>query len=71
MNPSLTISSWRADLQKARNVTDAQRSGFELLIAWFENWRVKQQLEPGREAARAFWVQQVKAQATGGLADFG
>jgi len=61
MNPSLTTFSWRADLQKARNVTDAQRSGFELLLSWFENWRIRQQLAPGRGAVRAFWVQQVRA----------
>jgi integron integrase len=52
--------SWREDLKLARNVTDAQRVGFELLLGWFESWRIDQQLEPGREAAKAFWVQQVK-----------
>jgi hypothetical protein len=53
--------SWREDLKLARNVTDAQRVGFELLLGWFENWRFGQQLDPGREAAKAFWVQQVKS----------
>jgi hypothetical protein len=43
-SPSL---SWRKDLKLARNVTDAQRVGFEMLLSWFENWRIGQQLEPG------------------------
>jgi hypothetical protein len=43
-SPSL---SWREDLKLAHNVTDAQRVGFELLLGWFESWRVGQQLESG------------------------
>jgi len=53
--------SWREDLKKARNVSDAQRVGFEIVLSWFENWRLGQQMEAGREAAREFWVRQVKA----------
>jgi len=61
MSHSSHSPCWREDLKKARNVSDAQRSGYELVLAWFENWRIGQPLEPGREAARAFWVQQVKS----------
>ncbi len=60
MNASFRIPSWRDDLKAARDVSESHRPGYELLLSWFENWRVSQQLPPGREAARAFWVQQVK-----------
>ena len=52
--------SWREDLKKARNVSDSHRQGFEMLLSWFEDWRISRQLPPGREAACAFWRQQVK-----------
>lgn len=61
MNASSPLPSWRDDLRAARDVSESQRAGFELVLAWFESWRVRQHLPPGREAARAFWVQQVKA----------
>jgi len=48
-------------MKKACNVTDAQRPSFEMILSWFENWRVPRRLQPGREAARAFWAQQVKS----------
>ena len=48
------------DLKMARNVPDSRRTGFEILLSWFEDWRIAQKLEPGREAARAFWIHQVK-----------
>jgi hypothetical protein len=48
-------------MKKACNVTDAQRPSFEMILSWFENWRVPRRLQPGREAARAFWEQQVKS----------
>lgn len=55
-----THISWREDLKLARNVADAHRQGFEMLLSWFEDWRMSRQLPPGREAACAFWRQQVK-----------
>lgn len=61
MSTSSHALSWRDDLKKARNVSDAQRAGFEMVLSWFETWRVNKQLQPGREAARAFWAQQVKS----------
>ena len=58
--PARTLS-WRDDLKKAGNVTDAQHPDFEMLLSWFENWRVGRSLSPGREAAQAFWAQQAKS----------
>ncbi|MDH4477287.1 MAG: integron integrase [Verrucomicrobiaceae bacterium] len=48
-------------MKKARNLSDAQRPGFEMLLSWFEDWRLGKQLDPGIDAARAFWVHQVKS----------
>ena len=61
MSQKVHSPSWREDLEKARHVSDAQRPGFQLVLTWFENWRIGQQLQPGREAARVFWVRQVKS----------
>lgn len=61
MSQNVHSPSWSEDLKKARNVTDAQRAGFELVLGWFENWRIGQQMGPGREAARVFWLRQVKS----------
>jgi len=52
MSHSSDSPSWREDLEKARHVFDAQRLGFALGLAWLENWRIGQSVEPGREAAR-------------------
>ena len=57
--PSHT-SSWRDDLKVARDVAHSKRAGFERLLAWLESWRVRQQMPPGRDAALAFWIHQVK-----------
>jgi hypothetical protein len=32
-----------------------------MLLSWFEDWRLGKQLQPGLDAARAFWVHQVKS----------
>jgi integron integrase len=46
---------WRRDLSEFRGLTDRERSGFLLVLEWFENFRLRCELEAGREAARAFW----------------
>jgi len=46
---------WRKDLQGFRGLTDQQRTGFLLVLEWFENFRLRNDLEAGREAARLFW----------------
>ena len=59
--PSKTTSSWCEDLKRARNVPNSHKQGYEMLLSWFEKWRVSRRLPPGKEAARAFWRHQVKA----------
>ncbi|NNE94282.1 MAG: integron integrase [Verrucomicrobiales bacterium] len=62
MNSETTSEfDWRLDLKHSRDLTRPEKSGFELLLSWFENWRVSRQLSPGREAAVEFWRSQVLA----------
>jgi hypothetical protein len=35
------------------------RGGFLLVLEWFENFRLRHELEAGREAAKAFWRTEV------------
>jgi integron integrase len=46
---------WRKDLAEFRGLPDRERAGFLLVLEWFENFRVRNELAAGREAARAFW----------------
>ena len=46
---------WRQDLAAFRGLTDRERTGFLLVLEWFENFRLRHELPAGREAARAFW----------------
>jgi hypothetical protein len=50
---------WRKDLAEFRGLTDRERSGFLLVLEWFENFRLRHSLEAGREAAKAFWKSEV------------
>lgn len=50
---------WREDLAEFRGLTDSERSGFLLVLEWFENFRLRHELEAGREAARIFWRHEV------------
>ena len=50
---------WMQDLEKARNVPARDRKGYEMLLSWFDTWRLGRQLPPGRESARLFWKQQI------------
>lgn len=61
MSAASTTSSWRDDLKLARNVPDSHKQGYDLLLSWFDQWRISRHLPHGREAARAFWRQQVKS----------
>lgn len=61
MSAASTTSSWRDDLKLARNVPDSHRQGYDMLLSWFDQWRISRHLPHGREAARAFWRQQVKS----------
>ena len=50
---------WRNDLAGFRGLTDMERSGFLLVLEWFENFRMRHELEAGREAAKLFWKTEV------------
>jgi integron integrase len=59
MTPTKTRSCWRRDLCEFRNLTDRERAGFLLVLEWFENFRLRHELEAGRPAAKAFWKTEV------------
>jgi len=44
---------WRKDLSEFRGLTDRERTGFLLVLEWFENFRLRHELPAGREAAKA------------------
>jgi len=50
---------WRKDLAAFRGLADRERSGFLLVLEWFENFRLRQELPAGREAAKVFWRSEV------------
>ena len=50
---------WRSDLAEFRGLSDLERAGFLLVLEWFENYRLRHDLEAGRDAAKAFWRQEV------------
>ena len=53
---------WRKDLAEFRGLTDRERTGFLLVLEWFENFRLRHELKAGREAARSFWRCEVLAE---------
>ena len=50
---------WRKDLAGFRGLSDRERGGFLVVLEWFENFRLRHELEAGREAAKAFWRSEV------------
>jgi hypothetical protein len=50
---------WRKDLAGFRGLSDRERAGFLLVLEWFENFRLRHELEAGREAAKAYWRTEV------------
>lgn len=50
---------WRKDLSEFRGLTARERTGFLLVLEWFENFRLRSELPAGREAARTFWRSEV------------
>jgi integron integrase len=42
-----------------RGLSERERAGFLLVLEWFENFRLRHELEAGREAAKAFWRSEV------------
>lgn len=53
--------NWRDDLSASRDLTRNQVQAFGFVVGWFEDWRVRLDLPPGREGARAFWKEAVLA----------
>lgn len=50
---------WRKDLAEFRGLAERERTGFLLVLEWFENFRLRHELVAGRDAARAFWKSEV------------
>lgn len=59
MSGSKTRWCWRKDLAEFRGLPDRQRTGFLVVLEWFENFRLRYELEAGRPAARIFWQKEV------------
>lgn len=62
MNATMTSKTrwcWRKDLADFRGLTDRERAGFLLVLEWFENFRLRNEMAAGREAAKAFWKLEV------------
>jgi hypothetical protein len=59
MSSPKTRCCWRRDLSEFRNLTDRERAGFLLVLEWFENFRLRNELEANRAAAKAFWRSEV------------
>jgi hypothetical protein len=60
MSASKTRWCWRKDLAEFRGLSDRERSGFLLVLEWFENFRLRHEMEAGRDAAKAFWRAEVQ-----------
>ncbi|MDF1852264.1 MAG: integron integrase [Verrucomicrobiales bacterium] len=60
MNTFKTRWCWRRDLREFRGLSDSERAGFLLVLEWFENFRLRHELEAGREAAKIFWKNEVR-----------
>ena len=59
MNATKCRRCWRRDLSEFRGLTDRERTGFLLVLEWFENFRLRLEMEAGREAAKVFWKTEV------------
>lgn len=51
---------WRKDLAEFRGLSDRERAGLLLVLEWFENFRLRHEMDAGREAAKAFWRAEVQ-----------
>ncbi len=38
-------ADWRQDLTASRNLCEQQRRGFEMVLGWFEQWRLSLKLK--------------------------
>ncbi len=53
--------NWREDLGASRDLSRNEIQAFGFVVGWFEEWRLREELPPGLESARAFWKDAVKA----------
>ena len=60
-SPGQAISNWRDDLLVFRGLDEQDRTGFLMVLEWFENFRLRCNLPAGREAAIRFWKLEVIA----------
>ena len=58
-NATKSRCCWRKDLSEFRGLTNRERTGFLLVLEWFENFRLRNELSAGRDAARMFWKHEV------------
>jgi hypothetical protein len=54
-NPRRKRFDWREDLAASRDLTQREIEAYGYVLGWIEDWRVKRDLAPSREAARAWW----------------
>ncbi len=59
MSASINRWCWRKDLAEFRGLTDRERTGFLLVLEWFENFRLRHGMAAGREVAVLFWKSEV------------
>jgi len=52
--------SWRDDLQAFKGLSERDKTGFLLVLEWFENFRLRHGLPAGRSAAERFWRHEVR-----------
>lgn len=52
---------WRSDLRASRDLKETEKSGFEIVLDWYERWRVSKELAASRDSATRFWREQVKS----------
>ena len=50
---------WREDLAASRSVDRIEQHGFTMLLSWYENFRLRCNLEAGRKSAECFWKAEV------------
>lgn len=49
--------SWREDLSCSRDLSPREIDAYGYVLSWIEDWRVKNDLPAGREAAKRWWVE--------------
>ncbi len=56
---STTRWCWRKDLAEFRGLSERDRAGFLLVLEWFENFRLRHDLDSDRDSAKTFWKTEV------------